>query len=78
MSWWPTDSTWQYCAQHTRWTEKVDDWYTKRLEKIQKGDAVPLNAGDWTKQIRGSSSLRRITKRVAEAYDHFVEAHVTA
>jgi hypothetical protein len=78
MSWWPTDSTWQYCAQHTRWTEKVEEWYTKRLTNIREGNATPLNGHQWQTQIRASSSLRRIDKFVTQACERFIDAHVKA
>ena len=78
MSWWPTDSAWQQFAQHTRWTEKMDEWFVKRLENIRQGQVGPLNAERWRSQIRGSSALRRIDKFVTEAFDRFVDAHLTA
>ena len=78
VSWWPTDSSWQNFAQHTHWTEKVEDWYVKRLEKIRQGKEGPLNASKWRTDIRGSSSLRRIDKFVTQAFDRFVVEHVTA
>lgn len=78
MSWWPTDNLWQYCAQHTRWTEKVENWYSSRLQQIREGKARPLNAREWKTQICGSSALRRIDKLVTKASDRFVDAHVKA
>jgi hypothetical protein len=78
VSWWPTDSAWQSFAQHTRWTEKVDEWYDKRLKNIRQGQAGPLNANRWQTQIRGSSSLRRIDKIVTQTFDRFIVEHVRA
>ena len=77
-SWWPTDSIWQSNAQHTRWTKKEDKWFVTWLLKICQGQQGPLNAEGWRKQIRGSSTLRRINKFVTETFDRFVDAEVTA
>ena len=78
MSWWPRDSTWQYCATHTRWTEDSEAWYTKRLSEIRAGTAKPLNGGQWPNQIRSSSRLRRIDKFVTDTFNRFVDARVKA
>ena len=78
MSWWPTDTVWQTNAQHTRWTEKADNWYVKRLEKIRQGQEGPFNSDRWRTEIRGSSKLRRINNSVANAFNRFVDSHVTA
>lgn len=78
MSWWPRDSTWQYCAQHMRWTEDSEAWYTKRLSEIQAGSAKPLNGGQWPNQIRAWSALRRINKFATDSCKRFVDAHVKA
>jgi hypothetical protein len=78
MSWWPTDSAWQQFAPYTRWSEKVDGWYNNRLQEIKSGKGGPLGANKWRQEIRGSSTLRRIDGFVTEAYDRFVDGHVTA
>lgn len=75
-SWWPTDSIWQKNAQHTRWTEKSDHFFTSRLQKLQAGIAQPLNCTEWRKQIRGSNSIRHIKNVISSASHDFVKAHI--
>ena len=77
-SWWPTDSNWQANAPHTRWTEKFDALFEKRLKKIQEGTAEPLNYEKWRTDIRGSSSARRVNKAIDKAYEAFLETHLSA
>jgi hypothetical protein len=76
LSWWPTDSNWQKNAQHTRWTEKSEQFFSKRLEKLRAGTVQPLNFEKWRTNIRGSSATRRINSMISSAYKDFVKANL--
>ena len=77
-SWWPTDSCWQTNAQHTRWTEKSDYFFTTRSALLRAGTAEPKNSSEWRQDIRGSSVTRQINSKINLAYKDFVRSHVGA
>lgn len=76
MSWWPTDSNWQKNRRHTRWTEKSEDFFVRRLAKLRAGDEEPWNFEEWRQLIRGSAVTRRINSTISSAYKDFTKTNL--
>ncbi|TFK59901.1 hypothetical protein BDN72DRAFT_752055, partial [Pluteus cervinus] len=53
VSWWPKPSAWITSGLNVGyWSPDAEEWFRKRLECIQRGEAKLYNAGAWKKAIK--------------------------
>ncbi|TEB33497.1 hypothetical protein FA13DRAFT_1708285 [Coprinellus micaceus] len=73
-SWWPLVRYFEKeeCRyNHGYWSEKNEDWYTRRLREIESGSAAPLTYTEWKSKLHGTKPIRNflsyVEKRSSDA-----------
>ncbi|TEB28122.1 hypothetical protein FA13DRAFT_1633427 [Coprinellus micaceus] len=78
-SWWPLARYYEKeeCGEnYGRWTERREDWYTKRLAAIESGCGVqPLNYTEWKSSQHGPTPIRTLHAYTERTSYQVFESH---
>jgi hypothetical protein len=76
-SWWPTDRQWKAFIAHTRWGEQLEKFFKQRERALEAGEAKPLNATEWRKQLRSAQVARMARSNMEGTANKFLESFFT-
>jgi hypothetical protein len=73
MSWFPRHNIWLNCGLNVgTWTHHCEDWYTKRVEAIQRG-AQPSSQTAWHEAMRYCRKAPKLAYRMNHAAEVYID-----